>query len=174
MNPFNLTPDKALEEATRFNEKLVAGLKTLSDLDDIDVGTAPKDAVYKEDKLVLYRYRSQAKKRCKVPLLISYALVNRPYMTDLQPDRSLVRSLLDLGIDVYLIDWGYPDGADRYLTLDDYINRYIDNCVEQYLRRAWAEANQPAGNLPGRHILAVLQRAASGEGAQPDHHGDSG
>ncbi len=57
-----------------------------------------------------------------MPLLIVYALVNRPYMMDLQEDRSLIRGLLSQGFDVYLIDWGYPDGADRFTTLADYID----------------------------------------------------
>jgi polyhydroxyalkanoate synthase len=60
-----------------------------------------------------------------------YALVNRPYMTDLQENRSMIRGLLDAGMDVYLIDWGYPDRADRFLTLDDYINGYLDRCVDK-------------------------------------------
>ncbi len=51
-------------------------------------------------------------------------------MVDLQEDRSLVRNLLNLGLDVYIIDWGYPSRADRWITLDDYINGYIDNCVD--------------------------------------------
>ena len=57
-------------------------------------------------------------------------------MMDLQPDRSLVRRLLEQGLDVYLIDWGNPDGADRLLELDDYINGYIDRCVRHVLARA--------------------------------------
>jgi polyhydroxyalkanoate synthase len=51
-------------------------------------------------------------------------------MVDLQPDRSLVRNLLKLGVDLYLIDWGYPGPIERWLTLDDYINGYIDACVD--------------------------------------------
>jgi polyhydroxyalkanoate synthase len=51
-------------------------------------------------------------------------------MMDLQEDRSMIRGLLDAGLDVYLIDWGYPTRTDRWLTLDDYINGYIDNCVD--------------------------------------------
>ena len=68
-----------------------------------------------------------------MPLLIVYALVNRPYMMDLQEDRSLIRGLLAEGLDVYLIDWGYPDGADRFTTLADYIDDYIAGCVDQIL-----------------------------------------
>jgi polyhydroxyalkanoate synthase len=69
------------------------------------------------------------------PLLICYAMVNRPYMLDLQPDRSLIRELLFLGLDVYLLDWGYPDGADRFVPLDEYICGYLDRCVEAILRQ---------------------------------------
>jgi polyhydroxyalkanoate synthase len=56
-------------------------------------------------------------------------------MTDLQADRSMVRNLLAQGEDVYLIDWGYPDGADRWLTLDDYLNGYLDRCVDAVCER---------------------------------------
>jgi len=38
--------------------------------------------------------------------------------------------LLELGLDVYLIDWGYPSRRDRWITLDDYIKDYINNCVD--------------------------------------------
>ena len=51
-------------------------------------------------------------------------------MTDIQESRSTVRGLLNAGLDVYLIDWGYPDRADRFLTLEDYINGYLDRCVD--------------------------------------------
>ncbi|MCC5663876.1 class III poly(R)-hydroxyalkanoic acid synthase subunit PhaC [Nostoc sp. CHAB 5784] len=61
---------------------------------------------------------------------IVYALVNRPYIVDLQEGRSLVANLLKLGLDVYLIDWGYPNQDDRWLTIDKYINGYINNCVD--------------------------------------------
>jgi polyhydroxyalkanoate synthase len=55
-------------------------------------------------------------------------------MMDLQEDRSLVRGLLAEGLDVYLIDWGYPDGADRFTTLADYIDDFLAGCIEQILR----------------------------------------
>jgi polyhydroxyalkanoate synthase len=125
-----LQPDRILKDAVDFNRKIARGLLTLRDVGDVEVGTTPKEAVYREDKLVLYRFKPTVDRPARVPLLIVYALVNRPYMADLQEDRSIIRNLLDHGADVYLIDWGYPDGADRFLTLDDYINRYIHHCVQ--------------------------------------------
>ena len=124
-----LQPQRILEDALEFNRKMAAGLSSLSQVGEVSVGVSPKEAVYAEDKLVLYRYRPRVDKPARTPLLIVYALVNRPYMTDLQEDRSLIRGLLESGEDVYLIDWGYPDAADRFLQLDDYINGYIHRCV---------------------------------------------
>ncbi len=130
MFPFALQPHKLGQELLGFTEKLSKGIVTLSGLGQVDVGVTPKDPVYSEDKLVLYHFRPLVEQPVRVPVLIVYALVNRPYMTDLQEDRSLVRRLLEQGLDLYLIDWGYPDLADRYLGLDDYINGYIRRCVE--------------------------------------------
>ena len=135
MNPVRINPVAALAEAQKFNRKLVAGLTTLRSLDDVEYGATEKEEVYREDKLVLYRFKGSKAPTAKVPLLIAYALVNRPYMVDLQEDRSMVRNLLALGEDVYLIDWGYPDPSDRYLDLDDYINGYIKRCVDVVAKR---------------------------------------
>jgi polyhydroxyalkanoate synthase len=127
-----MQPEALLQNWAALNRKALHLAEQLSLVrdEDIEIGTAPKIAVHHDDKLTLYRYSPVVKKPLTPPLLIAYALVNRPYMVDLQPDRSLVRNLLKLGVDVYLIDWGYPGPIERWLTLDDYINGYIDACVD--------------------------------------------
>ncbi|TCT22307.1 class III poly(R)-hydroxyalkanoic acid synthase subunit PhaC [Thiobaca trueperi] len=134
MIPIDIRPDKLAEEMFDYSRKLGQGMENLLNAGEIDTGVSPKQPVYREDKLVLYRYDTpEGVTPGPVPLLIVYALVNRPYMTDIQEDRSTIKGLLATGQDVYLIDWGYPDQADRAITLDDYINGYIDGCVD-YLR----------------------------------------
>jgi len=96
----------------------------------VDVATSAKEVVWQQDKVKLYHYHNEEKNTVKVPLLVVYALVNRFDMMDLQPDRSLLRNLLGLGVDIYMLDWGYPTRPDRYLTLNDYINGYIDESVD--------------------------------------------
>jgi polyhydroxyalkanoate synthase len=97
-------------------------------------GCTEKDEVWRSGKVRLYRYRPVSPTPGAVPLLIVYALVNRPYMMDLEPDRSLIRGLLSRGLDVYLIDWGYPDGADRFTTLEDYLEGQLAGCVDEILK----------------------------------------
>ncbi|MDH3282787.1 MAG: class III poly(R)-hydroxyalkanoic acid synthase subunit PhaC [Gammaproteobacteria bacterium] len=132
MSPIQMRPDRITQEMVDYAKKLGEGMETLSNLGEIETGVTPKDPVYEEDKLVLYRYRSPDGKDPShpVPVLMVTPLVNRPYMTDLQENRSMVRGLLGAGLDVYSIDWGYPDRADRFLNLDDYINGYTDRCVD--------------------------------------------
>jgi polyhydroxyalkanoate synthase len=131
--------------------RLAASLGPLRAAAGVQYGCSEKDAVHRDDKLVLYRYRERAPRLDLPPLLIVYALVNRPYMMDLQPDRSLIRRLLDLGLDVYLIDWGYPDGADRYVDLNDYINGYLHRAVRHILE---------SRRLPALNMLGVCQGGA--------------
>jgi len=131
MNPFDIAGQDALNEVLEFSRKLGRGIDAVTRVGEVQVGCSDKDPVYSEDKLTLYRYRPLAQSAGRAPVLLCYALVNRPYMVDLQEDRSLVRGLLERGLDVYLIDWGYPDGADRFLEIDDYVNGYLDRCVDQ-------------------------------------------
>jgi polyhydroxyalkanoate synthase subunit PhaC len=134
-SPFDLSPEKLAEEAAGMQQKLGAGLNTLREMDPVHYGATAKQEVWRDGKVVLYRFLGAKPPTAKVPLLICYALVNRPYMVDLQDDRSLVKNLLALGEDVYLIDWGYTDRSDRFLTLEDYIERFIDGAVD-HLRAA--------------------------------------
>jgi polyhydroxyalkanoate synthase subunit PhaC len=57
-------------------------------------------------------------------------------MIDLEAERSLVRKLLASGFDVYFIDWGLPTRAQRWLTIDDYVSGYLDDCVDLIRERA--------------------------------------
>ena len=131
MTPQSIQLDM-MKEFMELNQKTMQGMVTLGNLreEDIAVGTAPKDVVYQENKMTLYHIKPVVEKPFKIPVLIAYALVNRPNVADLQENRSLIRNLVNLGLDVYLIDWGSPTRADRWLTMDDYINDYIDTCVD--------------------------------------------
>ncbi|MDX9767308.1 MAG: class III poly(R)-hydroxyalkanoic acid synthase subunit PhaC [Ectothiorhodospiraceae bacterium] len=150
MSPIDLRPDQVLEELSGFGRKLTHGMQNLMAVGDIPTGVTPKEIIHQEDKMVLYRFQPPASKvQNPVPVLIVYALVNRPYMTDLQENRSTVRGLLDAGLDVYLIDWGYPDRADRYLTLDDYINGYLDRAVDVIRKRHRLQAINVLGICQG-------------------------
>jgi len=108
----------------------------LEKMESVDVGQTPSEVVYTENKLELLHYESLTDEQHRTPILIVYALINKPFILDLQPDRSVVRRLLEAGHDVYLVDWNEPSRLDRHLALEDYVNRYIDNCVDVVRERS--------------------------------------
>jgi len=132
--PFEKQTALIVKEIERYSNRLLRATETLLKTEDVDIATAPKDLVFQEDKIKLYHFRPRKKELCPVPLLITYALVNRETMMDLEEGRSLIRNMLDLGLDIYIIIWGYPARLDRYVTLDDCIEMYLDDCVD-YIRK---------------------------------------
>jgi len=125
--------------------KMALGMQNLISAGEIKDEATEKVPVFKQDKMTVYHYKPTSEKICSVPLLICYALVNRQYMMDLEPDRSLIRNLLDQGLDIYMIDWGYPGKMDRYVQFDDYIDVYLSDAVD-FVRR---ETGQATINLLG-------------------------
>jgi polyhydroxyalkanoate synthase len=116
-----------------FPPKIAKAMAVLAGQPDYRVAQTPADVVHSHDKMRLLRYRPDpaAGPLHPVPVLIVYALINRYIMLDLEPQRSFVQNLLAAGLDVYLIDWGRPSAADRFLDLGDYINGYLDEAVER-------------------------------------------
>ncbi len=149
MFPIQIKPDEAVRELVEFNQKVMRGIDSIADVREIDVAPTPKEVVFQEDKLVLYHYTPRVENPCPVPIVIVYALVNRPYMVDIQEGRSMVENLLNLGMDLYLIDWGYADRGDMFLTLDDYINGYLDACIDVVRERHGLDAVNVLGICQG-------------------------
>jgi len=113
--------------------KAVRSSDTLSKLsqEDVQIAQTPADVVFRTDKVTVSKYQPMTDKKANVPpVLICYGLFGRQTMIDLQSDRSLVRNLLNDGIEVYVVDWGNPTRADQFLNLDDYINGYLRDCVD--------------------------------------------
>ncbi|MFH2058670.1 MAG: class III poly(R)-hydroxyalkanoic acid synthase subunit PhaC [Pseudomonadota bacterium] len=128
--PIDLILKNMAEDAESIHKKMEKGADVL--LGDIkaDIAITPHDTVYQQDRVKLKHYKPLTDKKVKTPLLIIYALINRETMLDLQPGRSVIENFLMEGVDVYMIDWGYPTRKDRYLNIDDHVNGYINDIVD--------------------------------------------
>ncbi len=126
----NRIDPKIVEEFLKFSNNVAKAPKLVSAPAEIDLEVTPHDVVYTEDRMRLLHYKPLTAKQNKTPLIIAYALINRYHILDIHPKKSWVRNLLEQGIDVYMVDWGTPTNMDKYLDFDDYVNGYLDNCVE--------------------------------------------
>jgi polyhydroxyalkanoate synthase len=145
--PVDLILSKLAEDAEKTQERAQKAKDVLLSELDTAIATTPYEVVYQEDRVKLKHYYPVLPKNklMKTPLLVVYALINRETMLDLQPGRSIVQNFLNDGIDLYMIDWGYPTRKDKFLTIDDHVNGYMDNIVD-FIRQ---QHNLPKINLMG-------------------------
>jgi len=157
-NPFAAALDahtETLDALADASRRAAIAPERAVEMETIEVGLTPSEVVYEENKLELLHYESQTEEQNEVPILIVYALINKPFILDLQPDRSVVRRLLDAGHDVYMIDWNEPSRLDQHLGLHDYINRYIDNCVDEVRDRSGQEKINLLGYCMGGTFSSI-------------------
>jgi polyhydroxyalkanoate synthase len=127
---------------------------TLLTTDDAVLGATERDVVWTHRATTLYRYRSN-ERAYPVPLLLVFALINRPAIFDLHPGHSLVEYLLSEGFDVFLLDWGYPDEEDAEMGLDDYVCDELHWGIRETLRASGADELSLLGWCIGATLCAM-------------------
>jgi polyhydroxyalkanoate synthase len=125
-----LALQEALEILKENSRKVRKTRDLLHSAGNIDVGTLSHEILEETRLYKLLHYRPLVSRTAKTPILVVYALMNKSYILDLQPDKSWLRSLLSQGFNVYLIDWKTPTSIDKYVSFDDYVNYYVDDCVD--------------------------------------------
>ena len=127
------------------------------------VGTTPSDVVHEENKWKLLHYRrpelDRGPARYKTPILLVPSLINRHYVMDLVPGKSLAEWLVAQGHDVFCIDWGTPGDEDRFLTFDDICDRYIARALRIAAKSSARNQTHVLGYCLGG-TLAVIHAAA--------------
>ena len=148
--------DTPMSEAEKMRDKFTKAIEiAITDPPDVQIGTTPHEVVFTENKLKLLHYRPVVKNPSAVPLIMIFALINRPSILDLKPGRSVVEVLLNKGIDVYLIDWGAPGDEDKHLDMNHYINRYIKKVVQKVKKRSGSEKVSILGYCMGGTMSAM-------------------
>jgi polyhydroxyalkanoate synthase len=121
---------------------------------DAEIGATPKDPVWTYRTTTLYRYRS-GRRVHPLPVLLVFALINRPDVFDLRPGNSFVAHLLDEGYDVFLLDWGVPDDEDSDRGLESYVCDELPWAIRETGRAAGADELSLVGWCIGGTLCAM-------------------
>jgi len=119
-----------IEEGFRNLRRLSRLPKLWQQAQALTKGFSPSETVYRENQIRLLHYLSDHPRQYGTPLIFIFALVNRSYILDLKRGKSVVQHFLKRGFDVYLLDWGVPTDADRFRTLEDYVEGYLLHAVD--------------------------------------------
>ena len=121
---------------------------------DATIGSSPREVVWTHRQTTLYRYRS-TEREYPIPVLLVFALINRPDVFDLRPGNSFVEYLLSEGYDVYLVDWGVPDEADSDMGLAEFVCDELHWAIRETLRSADQEEVSLVGWCIGGTLCAM-------------------
>jgi len=119
------------------------------------VGSTPHHVVWRENKLQLIRYDTGVAARHRLPILLVPSLINRHYIFDLVPGKSIAEFLSNAGFAVYAIDWGAPSDEDRLLTIDRYLGGYLPRALRVAARDVDAEQVVLLGYCLGGTMAAI-------------------
>jgi polyhydroxyalkanoate synthase subunit PhaC len=124
-----------LEDVCQQWQQTTADLATFNRLltSDAKIGQTPKQLIWSLNKAKLYRYAPVVpeEQRHKTPLLLVFAIMNRPHVLDLRPGHSFVEYMLNRGHDLFLLDWGVPGPEDSELKYDDYVLEYLPRVIRK-------------------------------------------
>lgn len=96
-------------------------IQAASGVGEPPVGSTPHEVVYSHGKMRLLRY-APARRLHRTPILFVYSMINRYYILDFLPGRSLIEFMRNKGFDVYAVDWGVPGAAEQRLGWEDYFS----------------------------------------------------
>jgi polyhydroxyalkanoate synthase len=133
------------------------GVRAVMNSLDVPVGLTPKETVWALNKAKLYRYlpTRPAEERYPIPLLLVYALINKPFIFDLCPGRSFIEYMVEQGFDMYLLDWGAPGPEDRNTSFDDYVTDYLYRAVRKMVRISGVDGISVLGYCLGATLTVV-------------------
>lgn len=128
----NLPPLPTPDDLKRMEERLRTLLRVTTSK-SANVAQTPKQTIWTLNKAKLYRYTPvvPAAERKAIPLLLVFAIMNRPYVLDLRPGNSFVEYMVGKGYDVYLLDWGSPGPEDAGIKFDDYALEYLPRVIRK-------------------------------------------
>lgn len=160
MSEAAVVPDQFLAWA----EKLTNFRKAVTT--KVPIAQTPKELVWTLNKAKLYRYIPvvPAEKRHPIPLILVFALMNRPYILDLRPGHSFVEFVVKQGYDLYLLDWGSPGPEDKHLKFDDYTLEYMPRAIRKMKAIAGAEEFSMLGWCIGAILASVYAALRADDG----------
>jgi len=111
--------------------------------------------VFRNRLIELIHYAPRAQGVRPVPVLLVTPWINKFYVLDLQPKKSMVKHLLEQGFDVYIVSWKNPGADMRDTSFDDYVTEGIDPAVRAARELSGAGKVHAVGYCIGGTLLSV-------------------
>lgn len=151
--------ESLLRGFNNFLADLQAGDVQMTRPDDFSVGgnlaTTPGQVVFRNELLEVIHYTPTRSKVHEIPIVIVTPWINKFYILDLTPKKSMVKFLLDQGFDVYITSWKNPTAEMRDTSFEDYLLQGIGKIIEVACRVSGAAKVHAVGYCIGGAALTT-------------------
>ena len=133
---------------------------------DPPVGQTRHDVIHRRGTLQLFHYHPMSDEVYRTPILIVTPTTNRSYALDMMPGVSFVEFLLKAGYDVFLMDWQPPQPEEKSLTLEDYSQTFISECLDIVRRTTGEDEVSLVGYCMGGVLASIFTASFQCEGVR--------
>ncbi|TXN30812.1 class I poly(R)-hydroxyalkanoic acid synthase [Methylobacterium sp. WL30] len=130
----------------------------------VDVAVTPGEVVFRNDLMELIQYAPRTETVLKRPFLIVPPWINKFYILDLNPAKSLIGWMVDQGLTVFVISWVNPDERHRDKDFESYMREGIEAAIDAIGVATGETEVAAAGYCVGGTLLSVTlaMQAATG------------
>ena len=155
------TGGTSLAEGTRnLLADLEEGRLSMTDLTAFEFGeniaVTPGKVVYKNELIELIQYEPQTEEVHEIPVLFIPPWINKYYILDLTPEKSMVNYLVENGFTVFMISWKNPDASLESLPFEGYMEKGPLAAAEVIKEITGSEKINPVGYCVGGTLLAIM------------------
>ena len=119
-----------------------------------EIAATPGSVVLRTPVMELIQFDAATPQVKHEPMLIVPSLVNKYYLTDLSPGRSLVEYAVNAGLQVFHISWVNPGIEHREFDLDTYVSAIVE-ALDAVRAISGAERAHTAGVCAGGQLLTI-------------------
>jgi len=120
-----------------------------------NIAVTPGTVVYENELIQLIQYTPVTKKVFDTPLVMIPSWINKYYVLDLEPKKSLVKFLVAQGVTVFMVSWRNPKPGMGNLTFDDYVGKGAIKAIEVAKNISGAKKVNTLGYCLGGTLLSV-------------------
>jgi polyhydroxyalkanoate synthase len=128
-----------------------------------NLAASPGSVVLRTDVFELIQYKPSTDEVREVPLLFVPPTINKYYILDISPGRSMIEHFVGLGQQVFAISWRNPEQAEGHFDLDTYAEAVVE-ARDAVAAVSGADAVHVAAACSGGLITAGLVGAMAARG----------
>ena len=132
-----------------------------------NLATTPGKVIFQNDIFQLIQYTPTTDKVREVPLLVVPPWINKYYILDLTPPKSLLKYAVDQGFTVFVVSWVNPDERLSHKSFEDYMLEGVLAAADAVKRETGVERSNVVGYCVGGTLLGSTLAYLAARGEEP-------